>query len=59
MSGLKQCLQNLQTARAEEGDPEFDEMLDDRVFAIMDLLIERHQECRQEMLSCIAKAARR
>ena len=58
MNELKQCLSNLQSARAEDSDPGFDEMLDDRMFSIMDLLIERHQECRQEMRACIAKAMR-
>ena len=59
MNALREALSNLQAARAEEGDPAFDEMLDDRMFAVMDLLIERHQECRAEMLACVAKAARR
>ncbi|MER2506079.1 MAG: hypothetical protein ABTQ24_09305 [Azonexus sp.] len=58
MNELKQCLSNLQSARGEEGDPGFDEMLDSRMFAIMDILIERHQECRAEALACIAKAMR-
>ena len=59
MNELKQCLSNLQSCRAEESDSQLDEMLDDRMFAIMDILIERHQECRAEALACIANAARR
>ena len=55
MNELREVLINLQSCRAEESDSQLDQMLDDRAFAIMDILIERHQECRQEMLAAIAK----
>ena len=61
MSQLRETLHACLAAQGEPGDPdaELDRMLDDRIFALIDLLIERHDECGPEARACISKAAGR
>ena len=48
MNGLRDVLGACLAAQGEPGDPdaELDALLDDRIFQIIDLLIERHGEWR-------------
>ena len=63
MLDLLETLRLCVAAQAKEpGNPgtdaELDALLDDRIFAIIEVLIERYDECGELARACIARAAR-